>query len=216
MPDWKQLVRKQMATLELPPDTKEDVIAELALHLEELSENARASGLTNSDATSLALKEVQNWRVLSAEISRARSKEQLMNFRTKSLWLPAMAGILGAGIAVTVLHWIDVRPLHLWTGSTHLFFYWPWLAATPAIGALGAFLSRRAGGQVGSRLLAGLAPALLVFVGSLMTGPIEPMTSYTDYYFYCATNWVLLPGLLLLLGTLPFLQESPIHHEATT
>jgi len=60
MPDWKQIVRERMVALQLPPDTKEDVVNELALHLEELSDNARAGGLTESAAIALVLQEVQN------------------------------------------------------------------------------------------------------------------------------------------------------------
>jgi hypothetical protein len=231
MPDWKQIVRERLARR-----CGEEVTAELAAHLEETYEQARACGVQEADAMLIALQEVDNWHVLAAKIAHARSKEVPMNDRTKSLWLPAMAGILGAGLAVTALPWIGVRPLHVmyghdsvWTGASvavcgpsrrcgdiAIFFYWPWLAATPAIGALGAYLSRRAAGRVGTRLLAGLAPALLIFLGSFMTEPVVPVASYSNYYFYCATNWVLIPGLLLLLGTLPFLQKSPVHHQTTT
>ena len=225
MPDWKQIVGDRLGALHLPAETKDDVVAELALHLEEVSENARNAGLSGSAATALALEEVQNWRALAAQISRARSKEGVMNRRIKSLWLPAMAGVLGAGLAVTALHWIDVSPHYVFRGSylchapsgtcagIAISFYWPWLAATPAIGALGAYLSRRAGGRVGSRLLAGLAPALLIFLGSFLTQPVVPIASFSHYYFYCVTNWVLIPGLLLLLGALPFLQKSPQQQE---
>lgn len=44
MPDWKKLVREQMITLNLPPGVKEEVIAELAIHLEELYQHAQSNG----------------------------------------------------------------------------------------------------------------------------------------------------------------------------
>jgi len=216
MPDWKQVVRERMGQTHLPADTQEDVIAELALHLEEVSESARASGLTASAATALALQEVQNWRALSAQISRARSEEKTMNHRTKSLWIPALASTLGASLTQATMQWMGVRPHLVWTGPVAMSFYWPWLATLPVFGALGAYLSRRAGGPVRSRLLACLAPVLWLFVLTLLTEPIELASrgfSHLPYYCYGMTNWVVIPGMLLLLGALPFLRESLQQHE---
>ena len=41
MPDWKKLVRERLSVLNLPPSAKNEVIAELAAHLEEIHEKVR-------------------------------------------------------------------------------------------------------------------------------------------------------------------------------
>ncbi len=71
-----------------------------------------------------------------------------MNRRTKSLWLPAMASLLGAGLAMALLQKIGVRPRLVWNGPVEMGLYLPWLAVLPFFGALGAYLSR-AGGRSG-------------------------------------------------------------------
>ena len=44
MPDWKKLVEQRLTTLNLPPCAKEEVVAELAAHLED---SASANRTTN-------------------------------------------------------------------------------------------------------------------------------------------------------------------------
>ena len=38
-PDWNKEVRARMTKLKLPPDTKEEVIAELSAHLEDINDD---------------------------------------------------------------------------------------------------------------------------------------------------------------------------------
>ena len=98
MPDWKKLVRARLGPSALPPEHREQVISELAAHLEEVCQAARADGLTETEAERRALQEAGDWHVLGTNIQRAmRTKEQLMNQRTKSLWLPALANMIGRG-----------------------------------------------------------------------------------------------------------------------
>ena len=93
MPDWKQLdwdkkVRERMAPLNLPANSKGEVVAELAAHLAETYDAARTHSLVHDAVAALTLQEVRTWRVLANEISRAKSEE---NFMTN---LPAHSGCL--------------------------------------------------------------------------------------------------------------------------
>jgi hypothetical protein len=267
-PDWNQLVRERLGKrpLHLPPHAQEEVIAELAAHLEEVSQNARANGLTDSAATALALQEVQDWRVLSAQISRARSKEERMNHRTKTLWLPAIAILftaglilvfLGRAVVVQRLIWIactamllcaaaternllnqrtkslwlpalttffgaslslmlcqffGLQPRIVWVGRIPMWFYWPWLTSLPVFGAMGASLSRRAQGLAPARLAAGLSPALIMLTVMLLILPWGLAIDGMDFFRLVSfglglINWVAIPAIALLLGAAPFLHE---------
>jgi hypothetical protein len=211
MPDWEKLVRDRLALASFPDDTKEDVITELGLHLEEAYEHARASGLTQRDAIRLTLQEIGNWQVLSEKIRDVRSQEVSMNQRTKTLWLPALATLLGASL---LLAGIEISGLGLrlvWIHGMGMSLYWPWLAGLPVFGAIGAWLSRRAQGQIEARLAASAFPALVMLV---VMGVILPYgVARSGFSFFRIVhfglgfvNWVMLPAVSLLIGAIPFLR----------
>ena len=102
MRDWKKLVRERMSGLNLPPDLKEEVVSELAAHLEDGYQNEVARGLGELEASRLVLSEVQ-WNKLAREIRRATSKEESMNNRTRALWLPAMVNLTIAAVLLIML-----------------------------------------------------------------------------------------------------------------
>src|SRR6202020_168832 len=116
MPDWKKLVRERMESSLLSAACREEVISELAAHLEETYEAACSQALTEDSAVELTLQEVSDWDVLAGKIRDAKSEEVHMNYRTKSLWLPAMASLLGASLAMTLLQKIGVCPHLVWGG----------------------------------------------------------------------------------------------------
>src|ERR1700722_20532574 len=91
MPDWKKLVEERLGSLNLPPSAKQEIVAELAAHLEDVYEAAQARGLDATASLELALQEIQDGPVLLANIHRAHAEEDLMNLRTRSLWLPPLA-----------------------------------------------------------------------------------------------------------------------------
>jgi len=212
-PDWTKLVRERMGALGLPRDIQENVVNELAAHLQETYEAARSERIKEEEAVELALQEVNDWNVLATKIQRAKSEEEIMNHRTKSLWLPALASILAASVAMTLLQFAGVRPRLVWTGPMAMSFYWPWLAILPLCGALGAWLSRRDQGTVRSRLIAGLAPVLWLLFLAFLAEPLEIATSglsHLRYFGYGVANWVAIPGFALLVGAIPFLWERNI------
>jgi hypothetical protein len=218
MPDWKNLVRKRLSTQDQPHRTREDVIAELAIHLDETYEHALSKGLTHSAAIKIALQEVKDWRVLAAQIDAARSKESLMNHRTKSLWLPALITLLGASVSLAATQFAGLQPQQVWVGGMGMTFYWPWLGSLPIFGALGAYMSRSAAGQTSMRLAAGLSPAIVMLVVMLLVLPwglfLDGVHFFRLVHFGLGLiNWVGIPAAALLLGALPYLRGNNLQTE---
>ncbi|HEV2469690.1 MAG TPA: hypothetical protein VGS78_10880 [Candidatus Sulfotelmatobacter sp.] len=134
-----------------------------------------------------------------------------MNYRTRSLWIPAMASLLGASVAMTSLQFAGLRAQVVRTGSVEMFFYWSWLVVLPLCGALGAYLSRRAGASILTRLSAALAPVLWLLAICTITEPIDLAVSgigQLRYFGYGVAEWVVVPGAALLAGAAPFLRGA--------
>lgn len=213
MPDWIKIVRERLQPCSLSPKNREDVVTELAAHLEETCEQARSAGLTPSAALEQTLQEVDNWSVLAKKIQRAKTKENPVNHRTKTLWIPGLASLFGASLLMAVMQWIGIRPRLLWFGHMAMTLYWPWLCSLPVFGALGAYLSQRGGGETPTRLAAASFPALWLLLFSVLIMPLEMAHQghlYAFGYFLAVTNWVVIPCLALLLGALPFLRKFPL------
>lgn len=112
MPDWKRLVEERLATLSLPPGEKEDVIAELAAHLEDSADtDTSASGYEN-----LMLAQVR-WPKLLRAIERSKRKEEEMNRCTKALLLPITL-LFPAGLVLLFLGRAAVLQLLIWIVCT--------------------------------------------------------------------------------------------------
>jgi len=206
MPDWKNIVRERLSTPRLQPLAKEEVILELASHLEDSECSGQREGLSH-------ISEVP-WRKLSRAVERAKSQEDLMNHRTRSLWLPALVTFFGASISLTRSQLLKLEPHIVWVGKIAFWFYWPWLATLPLVGAVGARLSQRAQGPTYSRLMAALSPALVMLIVMLLLLPWGLAIDGVHFlqvvsYGLGLLNWVALPAVALLLGALPFLVESP-------
>ena len=169
MPDWKALVHERMESLGLSPAQEEEIVSELASHLEDCYEEFRTQGVCQSEAIEHSLEQAADWPGLSRKIRRAKRKEERMNHRTRTLWLPALISLATAMVFLMTSTQLALEPrviagqfitLHTSTTSTNYPFavYLPWLILLPFCGAAGAYLSRRAGGQPLARLLAGLFP----------------------------------------------------------
>lgn len=212
MPDWNRLIKKHLEREAPLGPNRENIIRELAAHLEESYDQARSRGVGEATALKISLQEVGDWYVLAKEIRRSQSKEDMMNHRTKSLWIPALASITSASLAMTILQLVGVRPQLVWTSRVALSFYWPWLGMLPFCGALGSYMSRRAGGSFRARFVSALAPVLWILL-SCVTEPIEIAIhgfGHLVYFAYGFTNWIVIPGLCLLLGAAPFFRGREI------
>jgi len=158
-----------------------------------------------------------------------------MNYRTKVLWLPALGALILSSSLLAIFQFFGLVPRFYWLNRTGLSmypfytFYLPWLIALPAIGAVAAFWSQRAGGQAIHRLLAAMAPSIGMlgffliapFVSFLIRilvpffthrpvhGQFGPpnLATWMTWILVLLVSWVLLPGVGLMLGAIPFLRR---------
>ena len=214
MPDWQKIVLRELAGLRLDDGDKQEVIEELADHLEDAYEALRRQGLPEDDAVRRALSQVQNWNDLQRKIRAA--KEDPMNARTSRLWLPSLVTLALSLITLIVAGELGLKPGPLGSHALKSHYgiyvvseYTVWLMALPFLGALGAYLSRRAGGTRRDIVISGVFPALswmtiLVLLLSVAasrehglqasTAPLGPL--------WITAVLVLIPGACLLMGVL--------------
>lgn len=223
MPDWKKLVRERMDPTTLPPAHREEIVSELAAHLEETYEAARTQGMNETAAVELTLQEVRDWHVLAKEILGAKAEEHPMNNRTRSLWIPAMANLIAAPGLLMILQKLAVQPRVLWIGDMAMVLYLPWLITLPIFGAFGAFLAKRTQAHMMNRLIVGLSPALAILGSFALLLPVSLVVDRhrlqdfpLAYFALTIVNWVVLPAFALFIGTVPFLRgtNSPAGIEA--
>ena len=92
MPDWEKLVRERLSDMRLELQDENDVIAELADHLEETFESLRRGGMSEHEATRRALAQVADWKGLNRKIYLARHQEEIMEPRVRQFWVPGLLG----------------------------------------------------------------------------------------------------------------------------
>lgn len=208
MPDWQKIVRCRLAGIALEQDEREEVIAELAAHLEEVYDALGKEGLSVEDAVRHALWQVDDWRKLQRKIQAARTKENRMNPRVKCLWLPGLLTFTLCMVLLDLAQKFGPAPLVL--NLEHppvLMFYTRWLLMLPFAGAIGACLSRRAGGSTRMVLLTSIFPVLPFATVFLIAIPAGLLLSRSLAHHIVAasflnlmTGWVLAPGIALLVG----------------
>jgi hypothetical protein len=227
MPDWNAEVRKNLRNLGLTPQQQEEVIAELAGHLQDHYEQLRAQGVSESEALERSLQQASGWRQMSRRIRNAKHEEDGMNYRTRALWLPGLAALAAASVFLMVLQLAGVQPKIWWKDGGAVVLHFPWLMLLPLCGAGGAYLSLRAGGRRVARLAAGLFPALMmlaVFCVMLPAGLFVDLLvgrngyafilRHPVYFVLTILNWTVLPGLALLVGAAPLCSKSSTHASA--
>lgn len=212
MRDWRALVEEQLAELALEPAERDEVVSELATHLEEHCEALLRSGVREDEAAQRALSHAGNWQDLRRRIQAARRQEDNMTDRVKQFWIPGILSFVLAEGLLALFQKFGPRPLIFsWSGQPPVaMFYVPWLVTLPLIGALAAYLSRRAGGSQRSTLLSAVFPVLpflgLFLVAFPVSLAIENHVEHTimEWAFLMALlGWVVVPGVALLAGGLP-------------
>jgi hypothetical protein len=211
------MARRRLTPLALDAKRQEEIIVELADHLEDLYSDLVRQGKSEVEALQSALTTAADWDELRCEIQLAASEEVSMNYRVKTLWLPGACTIVLSGVILRLLQIPSAPAPHVfwvWQGMS-LVLYWRWLLCLPLVGALGAYWSRRAGGKLLDRLLAaslyplGLTCALaLTFIIGLVL-PLDsrvPLSIKLVALGAYTVGWGIAPFIPLLLGALPFLR----------
>ncbi len=219
MRDWSGVVRSRLIALGIEAEREEQIRAELAAHLEDAYADAIRRGCTEEDAAARALEQVPDWTRLADAIRRADQKEGPMSPDAKTLWLPGMAALgcaaavmLGVPRLLPASLWLDPRATMPMTAGLLLSYL--------AFGALGASLSRRAGAGIAARLAAGIFP-LALHVSIFVTVVVAAMFGDRRFVFHsgpeaiqinfqlrAALIFIVIPGVALAVGTLPFLREG--------
>lgn len=229
MRNWQELVCQGLSGLALDAAEKDEVHAELAGHLQEFYESLRAQGLDEHAALSQTWARIGDWEKLRRKIQMTRQKESTMNPRASQLWLPSLATLLVSMIMLPALESLGLNPHFVFLrgprGQEHAFpVYTVWLMLLPFVGALGAYLSSRAGGTRPTTIVAGIFPALALFAVLLLVLPFmgflehglavnarSVFHSLTDEPFGrlgVMAGWVLVPGFSLMIGVQAYLLIS--------
>jgi hypothetical protein len=211
MPNWQELVRHRLSGLGLDAAEKDEIHAELAAHLEESYEVFCKEGLPQREAVQRTLVQVADWQDLQSKILVARRREQPMQKRMHQLWIPGFLTLLLSMIFLITLQKLGLQPRIVGSGQSTILFYAPWLASLPFFGALGAYVSARGGGLLGTVLLASAFPVLALTTAFLLMFPIgfvveRIIGSPVDFGIVATAvlrdgiGWILVPGVALLAG----------------
>jgi len=136
-----------------------------------------------------------------------------MNKRTGTLWVPGLISLTGSMAWRLILQrtFGPTQKLlnHAGLPLRHQLL---WLAALPLFGAASAYLSRRAGGGRSSATIAALFPSIVMIPLWLVlaTRMSHPSPSQWFGLFSGVLNWIVLPGIALLLGALPFFKAQTL------
>lgn len=213
MADWKKVVGQHMTQMNLPASVQGEVIDELAAHLEDSEHDRSSNQVVGSEEN-----EAVRWKELARAICSAKGNGGTMHQRTIKLWLPVMANLT----LYTIMMYIGAFCFdeRIWTprisaGShTPLPIFHPWLFMLPICGALGALVAKRSDASRGTLLVAGLAPSIIWFAVFAIMGLVL-VCAPNDFKGFplsqialAAFGWVIIPALLLFLGTVPFLRTA--------
>jgi hypothetical protein len=210
MPDWQEFVRQRLTGLPLDAAASDEVRAELAAHLEEFYEALRREGLSEHQAIRKTQRQVNNWPDLQHKIAMAKNGGPFMQKRLHQLWIPGLLTFGLSTIFLIVLRQVQFQPrFGFWYGLSL-----SWLLFLLCLGALGAYLSSRAGGSRQTVLTASLFPALGLAFTFLFMFPfglfIERALGWQVDFRVVASAFLsetlgslLIPGAALFLGGLP-------------
>lgn len=226
MPDWQQIVRRELSGLTLEAAERDEIHSELGAHLEETYETLLKEGVAEPAAAQRALSLGGDWQELRRRIQTARRKGNNMTNRVRQLWLPGLLTLFTSMSLLTLIGIFGPRPpifhptdaynvsfqLQGWSMIAPVaVVYVPWLLALLLIGALGAYLSHRAGASRRMVFLSILFPVLPYSTFFLIGFPLSLILgekNFTHNIMFAAflvglLAWVLLPGAALLAGGLP-------------
>ncbi len=150
-----------------------------------------------------------------------------MKKRLHQLWIPGFVVLILSMLVLPVFQNLGFQPRIAESSPNTIFFYVPWLLSLPLLGALGTYLSSRAGGSRGTALLASVFPVLALTGAFLSMFPIGSILGRiigrrVGFSIVATTllrdgiGWLLVPGVALLAGGVLahlLLSPRPASHE---
>lgn len=175
MPDWQKLVCRHLFGLPLDAAEKDEIHAELAAHLEDTYESLRRDGIDDLQAAKRTLYLANDWQDLRRQIILARRGKDTITNRVTQLWLPGLRTFL---LSTGILAAMQILGLQAWVlrkeGDLPMAeLYVCWLVLLPLVGAIGAYLSSRAGGSQRAILLSMVFPVLPFLASILVVLPVS-------------------------------------------
>lgn len=209
MRDWRRHVKQHLRPIELAglKGQDEEIVSELAEHLEECYTALCGAGVEEEQAHLQTCAQVGDWEELRRGIALAK-QEGTMQDRVRQFWLPSLVTLFSASAVLAVLIWAGVQPLMTHPAEPRgLIVYLPWLLVLPFVGAAGSYLSRRARATGWRVYVAGAFPAvaiallfLLILPWSFIVDPhVVPAFRFTALAAG-TVSWVILPGVALAIG----------------
>jgi hypothetical protein len=215
MRDWQAYVEGRLGALRLEQRESDEVVRELAGHLEECYDGLRAEGLDEEEAFTRACEQAGNWAELRRGVISA--KEGKMSDRVNQIWIPSLVTLFSGWGVLGLVIWSRTQPWKQYDSTSHgidlgilalwVTLYWPWLLSLPLIGAAGAYLSRRAKGTGWRVYLSGAFPVLALGVVFAVTFPFAFAVDTEVAPFFKISSmlanvvsWIILPGIALWLG----------------
>ena len=228
MPDWEEIVRRELSGLTLEAAERDEIHSELGAHLEETYETLLKEGETEPAAVHRVLSLAGDWQELRRKIQMAREKGRNMTNRVRQLWLPGLLTLFTSMSLLILIDFFGPRPqvIHVQPNDAYnvslqvrswsviapvAVVYVPWLLTLLLIGAWGAYLSHGAGASRQVVFLSILFPVLPYSTFFLIGFPLSLILgekNFTHNIMFSAflvglVAWVLLPGAALLAGGLP-------------
>lgn len=193
---------------------------ELADHLSEMYEERIISGSDLAEAKCEALLQLGNSSRLRREIRRAQGGGMGDSF--SKVLLPGVVSTFAVGVYSIIFEQylgFHAQAGFFW-GQAAFVSYWYMVPAFLMGGMIGAGYSRFKGGSVRQRLNAGLFMAILslciIIVPFLIAlfheGNVEMSLKFQALAGYLLSQ-VIVPGIPMLIGTMPFLGKSKDVHQ---
>ncbi len=204
MPDWKQIVRKNLRVLRA---CSPELTEELAAHLEDSYEALLCEGMSPEVAFHRTLRQIEgrrrDWLVMQL------LQEDLMTGFIREVALPGLLTSAATCFFYWALALDHIRQKVIWLTGGQLPLWW-W-CLLPICGALGALLSRRNGGSQLQRIAASLIPSaimgtfiLLIFViGFTLSGLVNHywwVSDRLESLGLVPPGFVVIPAAFSLLG----------------
>lgn len=220
MHDWRGLVEQRLQGIRLTERESAEVAEELSDHLQSVYEASMALGLADHTAVERALREVSSWQELRTKIESSRKREPTVNQRVLQFWFPACLSLFLAQAGLMLIQTLGPaaysRPAAIGPRiMPPAAVYAAWLITLPFIGALAAYLSRRAGGRASSSFWAITFP-VFPFLAFLAIG--LPLAIALDdhvargvslpLFLVGLSGWVGFPAAALLAGEYRFNTSS--------
>jgi len=213
MPDWQEMVREKLAGAAVSRRRREELISELSNHLDDLHAELLASGVEEPEASAQCLEQIDDVQQIAAAASRSQIWEDFMNQRSRTLWLPGLITLTLASVSLAVMQLFTFsRRRVYWVDGVNVEVGVLWLLSLVPCGALGAYMSCRAGGTRWNSILASLFPSMTMLGVFCVVLPIAIFIERNTYVIHhlrpfglALLAWTIVPGVPSLLGALAVL-----------